>query len=86
MSRSRPPRSSLAVKLTKAPGKRDMRLLASGPRTGLSRNQPADAPAGLFHHAGQGELVIPEVTNQASFLAIGLDTTVMLAASAAERT
>ena len=33
---------------------------------------------------GKVNPVIPEVTNQASFLAIGLDTTVMLAASAGQ--
>ncbi len=73
---------SLAVKLTKVCN--DMRLLASGPRTGLSEiNLPMRQP-GSSIMPGKVNPVIPEVTNQASFLAIGLDTTVMLAASAGQ--
>ena len=61
-----------------------MRLLASGPRTGLSEiNLPMRQP-GSSIMPGKVNPVIPEVTNQASFLAIGLDTTVMLAASAGQ--
>ena len=73
---------SLAVKLTKVCN--DMRLLASGPRTGLSEiNLPMRQP-GSSIMPGKVNPVIPEVTNQAAFLAIGLDTTVMLAASAGQ--
>ncbi|MCG5029984.1 aspartate ammonia-lyase [Mesosutterella sp. OilRF-GAM-744-9] len=73
---------SLAVKLTKVCN--DIRLLASGPRTGLSEiNLPMRQP-GSSIMPGKVNPVIPEVTNQACFLAIGLDTTVMLAASAGQ--
>ena len=62
----------------------DLRLLASGPRCGLGEfNLPAMQP-GSSIMPGKVNPVIPEVTNQASFLAIGLDTTVMLAASAGQ--
>ncbi len=71
---------SLAVKLTKVCN--DLRLLASGPRTGLSELVLPQLQPGSSIMPGKVNPVIPEVTNQASFLAIGLDTTVMLAASA----
>ncbi len=59
------------MKLTKVCN--DMRLLASGPRTGLSEiNLPMRQP-GSSIMPGKVNPVIPEVTNQASFLAIGLD-------------
>ena len=73
---------SLAVKLTKVCN--DLRLLASGPRTGLSELVMPQLQPGSSIMPGKVNPVIPEVTNQASFLAIGLDTTVMLAASAGQ--
>ena len=73
---------SLAVKLTKVCN--DLRLLASGPRTGLSEVILPQLQPGSSIMPGKVNPVIPEVTNQASFLAIGLDTTVMLAASAGQ--
>lgn len=73
---------SLAVKLTKVCN--DLRLLASGPRTGLSELLLPQLQPGSSIMPGKVNPVIPEVTNQASFLAIGLDTTVMLAASAGQ--
>ena len=73
---------SLAVKLTKVCN--DLRLLASGPRTGLSEIILPQLQPGSSIMPGKVNPVIPEVTNQASFLAIGLDTTVMLAASAGQ--
>ncbi len=73
---------SLAVKLTKVCN--DIRLLASGPRTGLSEMILPQLQPGSSIMPGKVNPVIPEVTNQASFLAIGLDTTVMLAASAGQ--
>ena len=73
---------SLAVKLTKVCN--DLRLLASGPRTGLSELILPQLQPGSSIMPGKVNPVIPEVTNQASFLAIGLDTTVMLAASAGQ--
>ena len=72
----------VAVKMNKICN--DLRLLASGPRCGLGEiNLPAMQP-GSSIMPGKVNPVIPEVTNQASFLAIGLDTTVMLAASAGQ--
>ena len=71
---------SLAVKLTKVCN--DIRLLASGPRCGLAELNLPQLQPGSSIMPGKVKPVIPEVTNQASFLAIGLDTTVMLAASA----
>jgi aspartate ammonia-lyase len=73
---------SLAVKLTKVCN--DLRLLASGPRTGLAEIVLPQLQPGSSIMPGKVNPVIPEVTNQASFLAIGLDTTVMLAASAGQ--
>ena len=72
----------LVVKLTKVCN--DLRLLASGPRTGLSELVLPQLQPGSSIMPGKVNPVIPEVTNQASFLAIGLDTTVMLAASAGQ--
>ena len=66
---------SLAVKLTKVCN--DLRLLASGPRTGLSELVLPQLQPGSSIMPGKVNPVIPEVTNQASFLAIGLDQTVM---------
>ena len=73
---------SLAVTMTKVCN--DLRLLASGPRTGLSELVLPQLQPGSSIMPGKVNPVIPEVTNQASFLAIGLDTTVMLAASAGQ--
>ena len=44
---------SLAIKLSKICN--DLRLLASGPRCGLRRNQSAGQAARLLDHAGQGQ-------------------------------
>ena len=73
---------SLAVKMTKVCN--DLRLLASGPRCGLAEINLPQLQPGSSIMPGKVNPVIPEVTNQASFLAIGLDTTVMLAASAGQ--
>ena len=73
---------SLSVKLTKVCN--DLRLLASGPRTGLSEIVLPQLQPGSSIMPGKVNPVIPEVTNQSAFLAIGLDTTVMLAASAGQ--
>ena len=43
----------LAVHLDKLAG--DLRLLGSGPRTGLAEFRLPPGPAGIFHHAGQSE-------------------------------
>ena len=73
---------SLAVKLTKVCN--DIRLLASGPRCGLTEILLPQMQPGSSIMPGKVNPVIPEVTNQSCFLAIGLDTTVMLAASAGQ--
>ena len=73
---------SLAVKLTKVCN--DLRLLASGPRCGLAEINLPQLQPGSSIMPGKVNPVIPEVTNQSAFLAIGLDTTVMLAASAGQ--
>ena len=73
---------SLSVKLTKVCN--DMRLLASGPRCGLAEINLPQLQPGSSIMPGKVNPVIPEVTNQSCFLAIGLDTAVMLAASAGQ--
>jgi aspartate ammonia-lyase len=71
-----------SAKLTKICN--DLRLLASGPRCGLSEiNLPQKQP-GSSIMPGKVNPVIPEVVNQAGFLVIGLDLTVTLAASAGQ--
>jgi aspartate ammonia-lyase len=71
-----------AVKLTKICN--DLRLLASGPRTGLNEIDLPQMQPGSSIMPGKVNPVIPEVVNQAAFLVIGLDTTVTLAASAGQ--
>ncbi len=62
----------------------DFRLMASGPRCGIGELKlPARQP-GSSIMPGKVNPVIPEVTNQSCFLVQGLDTTVMLAASAGQ--
>lgn len=72
----------LAVKMTKICN--DIRLLASGPRCGLKEINLPQLQPGSSIMPGKVNPVAAEVANQASFLAIGLDTTVMLAASAGQ--
>ncbi|MCD8245386.1 MAG: aspartate ammonia-lyase, partial [Parabacteroides sp.] len=72
----------LAVKMTKVCN--DIRLLASGPRCGLKELNLPQLQPGSSIMPGKVNPVAAEVANQASFLAIGLDTTVMLAASAGQ--
>ncbi len=68
----------VAVKLSKICN--DLRLLSSGPRTGLNEiNLPA-AQAGSSIMPGKVNPVIPEVVNQIAFLVIGNDVTVSFAA------
>jgi aspartate ammonia-lyase len=72
----------LAVKLSKICN--DLRLLSSGPRAGINEiNLPKMQP-GSSIMPGKVNPVIPEVVNQVSFLVIGLDLTVTLAASAGQ--
>ena len=73
---------SLAIKLSKICN--DLRLLASGPRAGLSEiNLPAMQP-GSSIMPGKVNPVIPEVANQVCFKAIGNDLAVTMAAEAGQ--
>jgi aspartate ammonia-lyase len=71
-----------AVKLSKICN--DLRLLSSGPRTGLAEiNLPAMQP-GSSIMPGKVNPVIPEVVNQVCFEVIGGDVTVTIAAEAGQ--
>jgi aspartate ammonia-lyase len=68
----------IATKLSKICN--DLRLLSSGPRTGLGEiNLPA-RQAGSSIMPGKVNPVIPEVVNQVAFLVIGYDLTVTMCA------
>ena len=70
----------MAVKLSKICN--DLRLLSSGPRTGINEiNLPAMQP-GSSIMPGKVNPVIPEVVNQVCFKVIGNDLTVTFAAEA----
>ena len=72
----------LAVKLSKISN--DLRLLSSGPRTGLNEiNLPPMQPGSTIM-PGKVNPVIPEVVNQICFKVIGNDLTVTLAAEAGQ--
>ena len=72
----------LAVKLSKICN--DLRLLSSGPRTGLNEiNLPPMQP-GSSIMPGKVNPVIPEVVNQVAFKVIGNDLTVTIAAEAGQ--
>jgi aspartate ammonia-lyase len=71
-----------AGKLTKICN--DLRMLASGPRCGLNEINLPQMQPGSSIMPGKVNPVIPEVVNQTSFLVIGLDVTVTLAASAGQ--
>ena len=71
-----------SAKLTKICN--DIRLLASGPRCGLNEINLPQMQPGSSIMPGKVNPVIPEVVNQVSFLVIGLDLTVTLAASAGQ--
>ena len=62
----------------------DLRWMGSGPRTGLGEINLPDLQPGSSIMPGKVNPVIPEVVNQTSFLVIGLDVTVTLAASAGQ--
>ncbi len=72
----------LAIKLSKISN--DLRLLSSGPRTGLNEiNLPPMQP-GSSIMPGKVNPVIPEVVNQIAFKVIGNDLTVTLGAEAGQ--
>jgi aspartate ammonia-lyase len=72
----------LAIKLSKISN--DLRLLSSGPRTGLNEiNLPKMQP-GSSIMPGKVNPVIPEVVNQIAYKVIGNDLTVTLAAEAGQ--
>lgn len=71
-----------AIKLSKICN--DLRLLSSGPRTGLNEiNLPARQP-GSSIMPGKVNPVIPEVVNQTCYYVIGQDLTVTMAAEAGQ--
>src|SRR5262249_38499406 len=71
-----------SAKLTKICN--DIRMLASGPRCGFAELKLPERQPGSSIMPGKVNPVIPEVVNQTSFLVIGLDLTVTLAASAGQ--
>jgi aspartate ammonia-lyase len=72
----------LAVKLSKLSN--DLRLLSSGPRTGLGEIQLPAMQPGSSIMPGKVNPVIPEAMNQAAFQVIGADMAVTLAAEAGQ--
>ena len=68
----------VAVKLSKICN--DLRLLSSGPRTGLAEIRLPPMQAGSSIMPGKVNPVIPEVVNQVAYLVIGHDLTVTLCA------
>ncbi len=72
----------LAVNLTRVAN--DLRLLASGPRTGLAEIVLPAVQPGSSIMPGKVNPVMAEVTNMVAFQVMGADTTIMLAAQAGQ--
>ncbi|MCC7096417.1 MAG: aspartate ammonia-lyase [Thermomonas sp.] len=72
----------LAIRLSKLCN--DLRLLSSGPRTGLAEIRLPARQAGSSIMPGKVNPVIPEVVNQVCFQVIGNDLTITLAAEAGQ--
>jgi aspartate ammonia-lyase len=72
----------VAVKLSKTCN--DLRLLSSGPRTGLGEINLPPRQAGSSIMPGKVNPVIPEVVNQVAFEVIGNDVTISFAAEAGQ--
>src|SRR3954468_19478966 len=72
----------IAVKLSKICN--DLRLLSSGPRTGIGELRLPAVQAGSSIMPGKVNPVIPEVVNQIAFEVIGNDVTVTMAAEAGQ--
>ena len=62
----------------------DLRLLSSGPLSGYGEYRLPDKQSGSSIMPGKVNPVIPETLNQAAFLVIGNDMTVMMAAEAGQ--
>src|SRR6185312_15117689 len=62
----------------------DLRLLASGPRTGLAEIQLPPVQPGSSIMPGKVNPSIAEMVNQVCYQALGLDTTVAMAAEAGQ--
>ncbi len=73
---------SLAIKMIKVCN--DLRLLASGPRTGFAEIRLPERQPGSSIMPGKVNPVIPEVMNQVCFKVIGNDLTVSLGAQAGQ--
>jgi len=72
----------LAIKLSKMCN--DLRLLSSGPRTGIGELNLPELQAGSSIMPAKINPVIPEVVNQVCFKVIGNDTTISFAAEAGQ--
>ena len=72
----------LAIKLSKICN--DLRLLSSGPRTGLNEINLPQMQAGSSIMPAKVNPVIPEVVNQVCYKVIGNDTTIAFAAEAGQ--
>lgn len=72
----------VAIKLSKMCN--DLRLLSSGPRTGLAEIQLPAMQPGSSIMPGKVNPVIPEVVNQVCFKVIGNDMTITMASEAAQ--
>jgi len=72
----------IAIRLSKICN--DLRLLASGPRTGLSEINLTPKQPGSSIMPGKVNPVIPEVANQVCFKVIGNDTAITMASEAAQ--
>jgi aspartate ammonia-lyase len=72
----------IAIKLSKTCN--DLRLLSSGPRTGLAEINLPPVQAGSSIMPGKVNPVIPEVVNQVAFEVIGNDVTISFAAEAGQ--
>ncbi|WP_067541516.1 aspartate ammonia-lyase [Nocardia crassostreae] len=72
----------VAVKLSKVCN--DLRLMSSGPLTGLREINLPPVQAGSSIMPGKVNPVIPEIVNQVAFEAIGADLTVTMAAEAGQ--
>ena len=71
-----------AVNLSKISN--DLRLMASGPRTGINEIELPAVQPGSSIMPGKVNPVIPEVVNQISFQIMGNDTTITMAAEAGQ--